>query len=150
MTVREHEVLRCCLDGLSVTHIARKFSRSIKTISTQKQAAFRKLGLRGDNELYKVRYQMEGADVHFPENLLSQPVQCALSDIDLMHNTPRTVFLRIFNVDIIPLACRCIGTDAGGRRGLLVDHQDHRLRTGKFRRRRYVLTQLRCERRRVL
>ncbi|MPQ66492.1 MULTISPECIES: response regulator transcription factor [Pseudomonas] len=60
LTVREHEVLRCCLDGLSVSHIARKFSRSIKTISTQKQAAFRKLGLRGDNELYKVRYQMEG------------------------------------------------------------------------------------------
>ena len=60
LTAREHEVLRCCLDGLSVTHIARKFSRSIKTISTQKQAAFRKLGLRGDNELYKVRYQMEG------------------------------------------------------------------------------------------
>lgn len=60
LTAREHDVLRCCLDGMSVTQIAAKFSRSVKTISTQKQAAFKKLGLRSDNELYKVRYLLEG------------------------------------------------------------------------------------------
>jgi DNA-binding NarL/FixJ family response regulator len=60
LTAREHDVLRCCLDGMSVTQIAVKFSRSVKTISTQKQAAFKKLGLRSDNELYKVRYLLEG------------------------------------------------------------------------------------------
>nr|WP_276583490.1 response regulator transcription factor [Pseudomonas sp. RIT-PI-S] len=60
LTLREREVLRCCLDGLSVTEIARKFSRSIKTISAQKQSAYRKLGLRTDNELFKLRAQLEG------------------------------------------------------------------------------------------
>lgn len=60
LTVREHEVLRCCLDGLSVTQIAEKFSRSIKTISTQKQSAFKKLGVRSDNELFKIRDQLNG------------------------------------------------------------------------------------------
>jgi DNA-binding NarL/FixJ family response regulator len=60
LTVREREVLRCCLDGLSVTNIAEKFQRSIKTISTQKHAAFRKLGVRCDNELFKIRSQFEG------------------------------------------------------------------------------------------
>lgn len=60
LTVREHEVLRCCLDGQSVTDIAAKFSRSVKTISAQKQSAFRKLGLRNNNELFKSRSQFEG------------------------------------------------------------------------------------------
>lgn len=60
LTVREHEVLRCCLDGHSVTEIADKFSRSVKTISAQKQSAFRKLGLRNNNELFKIRFQLEG------------------------------------------------------------------------------------------
>jgi DNA-binding NarL/FixJ family response regulator len=59
LTLREREVLRCCLDGLSVTNIATKFSRSIKTISAQKQSAYRKLGLRTDHELFKLRTQLE-------------------------------------------------------------------------------------------
>lgn len=59
LTLREREVLRCCLEGMSVTEVAEKFSRSIKTISTQKQAAFRKLGLRSDNELFRIRSQLE-------------------------------------------------------------------------------------------
>jgi DNA-binding NarL/FixJ family response regulator len=60
LSVREREVLRCCLDGLSVTQIAQKFTRSVKTISTQKHSAYRKLGIRNDNELFKVRSQFEG------------------------------------------------------------------------------------------
>jgi two-component system capsular synthesis response regulator RcsB len=60
LTVREHEVLRCCLDGMTVTEIATKFSRSVKTISAQKQSGFRKLGLRNNNELFKIRGQLDG------------------------------------------------------------------------------------------
>lgn len=59
LTLREREVLRCCLDGLSVTDISSKFSRSIKTISAQKQSAYRKLGLRTDHELFKLRALLE-------------------------------------------------------------------------------------------
>lgn len=56
LSPREREVLRCFLDGMSVSQIAEKFSRSINTISTQKQAALRKLGVRSDSELFKIRH----------------------------------------------------------------------------------------------
>jgi two-component system, NarL family, captular synthesis response regulator RcsB len=55
LSPREHEVLRCCLDGMTVSQIALKFSRSRKTISAQKQSAFRKLGVRNDLELFASR-----------------------------------------------------------------------------------------------
>lgn len=54
LSAREQEVLRCCLEGMSVSQIASKFNRSVKTISAQKIAAFRKLGIRNDIELFKV------------------------------------------------------------------------------------------------
>jgi two component transcriptional regulator, LuxR family len=38
-----------------LTEIARKFSRSIKTISGQKQTGMRKLGIRNDFELMLLR-----------------------------------------------------------------------------------------------
>lgn len=59
LSPREREVLRCYLDGMSVTEIANKFSRSITTISAQKTAAYRKLGIRNDSELFKIRHQLE-------------------------------------------------------------------------------------------
>ena len=59
LSPREREVLRCCLDGMSVTEIAEKFARSVKTISGQKQSAFRKLGVRNDSELFKIQHQLE-------------------------------------------------------------------------------------------
>jgi len=31
----------------------------VNTISTQKHAAFRKLGIRTDNELFKIRHQLD-------------------------------------------------------------------------------------------
>lgn len=55
LSPKEREVLRCCLDGMSVSQIARKFLRSTKTISGQKQSAFRKLGVRTDAELFKMQ-----------------------------------------------------------------------------------------------
>lgn len=54
LSPREYEVLRCCLAGMTISDIAIKFSRSPKTISAQKHAAFRKLGIRSDYELYGV------------------------------------------------------------------------------------------------
>ncbi|BBP80161.1 DNA-binding response regulator [Pseudomonas sp. Ost2] len=54
LSPREREVLRCFLDGMSVNGIAEKFSRSANTISTQKQSAYRKLGIKTDSELFKL------------------------------------------------------------------------------------------------
>ncbi|WP_193099577.1 cable pilus system response regulator transcription factor CblR [Burkholderia sp. Z1] len=59
LSPREHEVLRCFLAGMSVSGIASKFSRSPKTISAQKQSAFRKLGIRSDAELFASRKLIE-------------------------------------------------------------------------------------------
>jgi two-component system, NarL family, captular synthesis response regulator RcsB len=58
ISARELEVLRCVLDGMSVSMIAKKFSRSVNTISTQKQSAYRKLGIRSDAELFKVQHSL--------------------------------------------------------------------------------------------
>jgi len=54
LSQREREVLRCFLNGMSVGEIAKKFDRSVKTISTQKFTAYRKLGVSSDNELFKI------------------------------------------------------------------------------------------------
>lgn len=56
---REREVLRLCISGLTVTCIAELFGRSLKTVSTQKQAAYRKLGLKNDMDLFRrlARYE---------------------------------------------------------------------------------------------
>ncbi len=55
LSPREIEVIRCYLDGLSITQIAGKYARSRKTISGQKQTALLKLGLRSDLELFKYK-----------------------------------------------------------------------------------------------
>ncbi|MEJ6498285.1 response regulator transcription factor [Pseudoalteromonas lipolytica] len=54
LSIREHEVIRCFLDGMTITEIAGKFNRSIKTISTHKTNAFRKLGVKSNNALFKL------------------------------------------------------------------------------------------------
>ncbi|CUI59347.1 response regulator transcription factor [Achromobacter xylosoxidans] len=54
LSVKEREVIRCFLAGMSVSEIAVKFKRSAKTISTQKSMAFRKLGISSDIELFKL------------------------------------------------------------------------------------------------
>jgi DNA-binding NarL/FixJ family response regulator len=54
LSPREWEVVRCLLDGMKVSQIAEKFGRSMKTISAQKSAAFRKLDIKSDNALYKM------------------------------------------------------------------------------------------------
>ena len=49
---REAEVLRLYASGLSVTQIAGKLHRSVKTVSQQKSDAMRKLGLANSSQLY--------------------------------------------------------------------------------------------------
>jgi DNA-binding NarL/FixJ family response regulator len=53
LTPRELDVLALYASGIGVTDIARRFARSVKTISSQKCAAMRKLGLKSDSELFK-------------------------------------------------------------------------------------------------
>jgi len=49
---REAEVIRFLAQGLTVSEIARRLERSVKTISQQKRDAMRKLGLDGDKQLF--------------------------------------------------------------------------------------------------
>lgn len=50
---RESEVLRMYAEGLSVIEIAARIGRSRKTVSTQKIAAMRKLGLESDADVFQ-------------------------------------------------------------------------------------------------
>ncbi len=59
LSAREQEVIRCYLAGMTITEIAEKFSRSIKTISSQKASAFRKLGVMSNNELFRIKHIIE-------------------------------------------------------------------------------------------
>jgi len=65
LSPREWEVIRCFLDGMSVSQIAAKYNRSLKTISTQKSTAFKKLGIQSDAELFKMREQVLHAPVGY-------------------------------------------------------------------------------------
>lgn len=58
LSPRELEVLRLTLQGFEVGQIAEKLSRSNKTISTQKRSAYRKLGISGDRELFKLEREL--------------------------------------------------------------------------------------------
>lgn len=55
LSPKELEVIRCFVEGMTVSDIADKFNRSLKTISGQKQSALRKLGLKSDHELFLIR-----------------------------------------------------------------------------------------------
>lgn len=52
LSPREAEVVRFLALGLTVSEIARRIERSVKTVSQQKRDAMRKLGLEGDKQLY--------------------------------------------------------------------------------------------------
>lgn len=59
LSPREREVLRLLVQGYPLQEIARKFQRSVKTISVQKCSAMSKLGLRNEIELalYLVKHR---------------------------------------------------------------------------------------------
>lgn len=48
---REMEVFRLFVSGMSVTQIAERLNRSVKTVSTQKRQAMKKLGLQHDRDM---------------------------------------------------------------------------------------------------
>lgn len=52
LSPRETEVLRLFASGMTVSAIADRLSRSIKTVSRQKSDAMNKLGLKSDLEIY--------------------------------------------------------------------------------------------------
>lgn len=52
LTHAEKQVLSEMLKGYSLTEIAKRFSKSVKTISAQKQTAIKRLGVRNTQELY--------------------------------------------------------------------------------------------------
>jgi two-component system capsular synthesis response regulator RcsB len=53
LSKRETEVLRMYAEGLSVSEIGKRAGRSSKTISAQKMAAMKKLGLQHDADIFK-------------------------------------------------------------------------------------------------
>ena len=53
LTMRELEVVRLFVSGLTVSEIAERLHRSKQTISTQKMSAMRRLGIRRDADLIK-------------------------------------------------------------------------------------------------
>jgi two-component system capsular synthesis response regulator RcsB len=53
LSPRELEVVRLFAGGMTMKEIAERLNRSIKTVSTQKTAALRKLGLARDSELFQ-------------------------------------------------------------------------------------------------
>lgn len=52
LSAREAEVIRLFADGMTVSEIAQRLHRSVKTISHQKADAMRKLGLENHSQLY--------------------------------------------------------------------------------------------------
>jgi two-component system, NarL family, captular synthesis response regulator RcsB len=57
LTMRELEVVRLFVSGLTVSEIAERLHRSKQTVSTQKMSAMRRLGIRRDADL--IKYGME-------------------------------------------------------------------------------------------
>ena len=53
LSKRELEVVRLFVAGMTIKEISEQLMRSIKTISTQKNTAMRKLGLERDSELFQ-------------------------------------------------------------------------------------------------
>jgi len=53
LSAREADVVRMFAQGLTVTEIANRTGRSVRTISQQKRDAMRKLGLAGDKQLHE-------------------------------------------------------------------------------------------------
>lgn len=56
LSPREGEILRMFLSGMAIKDIANKTHRSIKTVSNQKQSAFRKLGCRTNAEMFRLKF----------------------------------------------------------------------------------------------
>lgn len=56
---REREVLGLVLKGMTTSEMALRAGRSASTISSQKTSAYRKLGIRGDGDLFRFRHLLD-------------------------------------------------------------------------------------------
>src|SRR5256885_13103457 len=63
LSKREEEVLLLFISGMTVSEIAKKLYRSIKTVSTHKVAVMNKLGIRKDIDLIRYGIEMGWIDV---------------------------------------------------------------------------------------
>lgn len=61
LTMREFEVIRLYISGMSVNEIASQLHRSKQTISSQKSSAMRKLGTARDADLFRYAYETDFA-----------------------------------------------------------------------------------------
>lgn len=83
---RETEVLRLYAAGNSLREISERLSKSVKTVSLQKTAAMKKLGLRNDIELGRYYATVSGDKVqppgHFDWFLPADPGACRFPTIN--------------------------------------------------------------------
>lgn len=63
LSAKEATVVRMICEGLSISDIANRLNRSPKTVSNQKNAGMKKLGVRNDVELVKVMAEVGRATV---------------------------------------------------------------------------------------
>ncbi|HAZ3553715.1 TPA: helix-turn-helix transcriptional regulator [Escherichia coli] len=63
LTLAERDVIRLLLSGYSVAEISRLKNRTVKTISTQKQNAYKKLDIRNDVSLFSGLINRWGMEV---------------------------------------------------------------------------------------
>lgn len=54
LSAKERTVIEYLHKGLSVTQTAERVNRSVKTVSTQKRQAMRKLGIRCERDIYEL------------------------------------------------------------------------------------------------
>ncbi|MCO7511920.1 LuxR C-terminal-related transcriptional regulator [Serratia fonticola] len=62
LTSREREVLHLLFDGFSLTEVAKRLKRNIKTVSAHKRNSMQKLGVYDDAELFALRMHFFGAE----------------------------------------------------------------------------------------
>ncbi|RDP93657.1 helix-turn-helix transcriptional regulator [Escherichia coli] len=63
LTLAERDIIRLLLSGFSVTEISRLKNRKVKTISNQKQNAYKKLDIRNDVNLFSGLINQWGMEV---------------------------------------------------------------------------------------
>ncbi|GLQ95845.1 response regulator transcription factor [Dyella mobilis] len=80
LTIRELEVIRLFVSGLTVSEIADRLHRSKQTVSTQKMSAMRRLGIRRDADL--IKYGMESNLALYDEDSQRTPAPQANVDGD--------------------------------------------------------------------
>lgn len=56
LSEREQEIIALVLGGHGTGDMARRLGRAASTVSTQKKSAYRKLGIRSDGDLFKMRH----------------------------------------------------------------------------------------------